>query len=430
MMLVILHNLKCLVWIVVCLISVAACVEDKSISSHRESIKIGAIYPFSGPDAATGEDLKAGMEMALEIINGVFDLPIPLARDTGMPNRRNSKIQIIYRDSKSTPEIATTLVEELVHQEQVKGIIGCYSSTVTAAASERAEMLKTPFLNAESTSPTLTQRGFKWFFRTTPHDEMFSRNFFTFLSEFSRRGGVEFPKRLVLVFENQLWGTSVARAERKLAQNMGYEIVEEIPYDSKELNFDAELKRIKSSLPAIILQASYEADAMAFMRGYKSYHIDPLALLAMNAGFISPQFLKNLGTDGNFIMSREVWALDIGGRKPLVTSVNELFRSKFGRNMTGNSARAFTGLIVMADAINRASSSELASIRTALLNMDIKQDQLIMPWDGVKFDPSTGQNILGGGIIVQVQDGQYWTVWPWDLASKPVIWPMPGWTAR
>ena len=44
-----------------------------------------------------------------------------------------------------------------------------------------------------------------------------------------------FPKRLVLVFENRLWGTSVAQAERKLAQKSGYDIIEEIPYDSKEL---------------------------------------------------------------------------------------------------------------------------------------------------------------------------------------------------
>jgi branched-chain amino acid transport system substrate-binding protein len=407
-----------------------ACGEDKSPGQQQKTIKIGAIYPFSGADTATGEDLKAGVELALEIINGVHDIAMPLGREEGLPNRGIERFQIIYRDSKNTPEIATASVEELVHQEGVKGIIGCYSSTVTAAASERAEMLRVPFLNPESTSPTLTQRGFKWFFRTTPHDEMFSRNFFTFLSEFSKRSGIEFPKRLVLVFENQLWGTSVARAERKLAQNLDYEVVEEIPYNARELDLDKEFKRIKSALPAIIMQASYEADAVAFMKGYKSYKIDPLAILAMNAGFISPHFMTIMGNDANFVMSREVWALDIAARKPLVSSVNEIFRKKYGRNMTGNSARAFTGLIVLADAINRASSSDLTSIRTALLNTDLKQDDLIMPWDGVKFDPNTGQNILGKGIIVQVQDGQYWTVWPWDLASKPVIWPIPGWISR
>ena len=285
----------CLLLAAVFTIFVAACGEKESSTSHSEPIKIGAIYPFSGPDAATAEDLKAGADLALEVINGVFDLPMPLAQSEGLPNRGNRKLQIIYRDSKSSPEVAAALVEELVHQEHVKGIIGCYSSTVTAAASERAEMLRVPFLNAASTSPTLTQRGFKWFFRTTPHDEMFAQNFFTFLSEFSKKSTHDFPKRLVLVFENRLWGTSVAQAERKLAPKSGYDIIEEIPYDPKASSFDEELKRIKSSLPAIILQASYETDAVAFMTGYKAHGINPLAILAMNAGFISPNFLKEPG---------------------------------------------------------------------------------------------------------------------------------------
>jgi branched-chain amino acid transport system substrate-binding protein len=53
-----------------------------------------------------------------------------------------------------------------------------------------------------------------------------------------------------------------------------------------------------------------------------------------------------------------------------------------------------------------------------------------MPWKGVKFDPATHQNTLGSGIIVQIQDGQYVTVWPWESASKPIIWPMPKWSER
>ena len=98
--------------------------------------------------------------------------------------------------------------------------------------------------------------------------------------------------------------------------------------------------------------------------------------------------------------------------------------------MTGNSARVFTALITLADAINRAQSLEARKIRDALLGTEIKGEQVIMPWDGVKFDPQTGQNILGRGIIVQVQEGQYRTVWPWDPSSRTVTWPMPSWSER
>ena len=98
--------------------------------------------------------------------------------------------------------------------------------------------------------------------------------------------------------------------------------------------------------------------------------------------------------------------------------------------MTGNSARAFTGLIILADAINRASTLEADNIRQAILKTELTGEQLIMPWDGVGFEPETGQNILGKGIIVQIQGGEYRTVWPWELSEKTVIWPMPAWSKR
>jgi branched-chain amino acid transport system substrate-binding protein len=150
----------------------------------------------------------------------------------------------------------------------------------------------------------------------------------------------------------------------------------------------------------------------------------------MDAGFISPSFVSGLGADGEYVLSREVWALDVGRRKPLVSTVNDLFRKRMGRNMSGNSARSFTALLTLADAMNRAPSLDAEGIRQALLQTDIKGEQLIMPWDGVKFDPKSGQNILGKGIIVQVQRGEYVTVWPWDLSSRPVIWPIPPWENR
>ena len=63
------------------------------------------------------------------------------------------------------------------------------------------------------------------------------------------------------------------------------------------------------------------------------------------------------------------------------------------------------------------------------METNIPGNKLIMPWKGIKFD-GTGQNTLGSGIIVQVQDGKYVTVWPFKLATKEIIWPMPEWSKR
>ncbi len=411
----------------VLLLALVAC--EKSREAPPDAIiKIGVIYPLSGANAATGEDLKAGTELAAEIIDQSFDLPIPLAKSAGLSGN-GATIRIVYRDSRGNSDQVADLVKELVEKEGVAAIIGCYSSTVTAAASEQAEILKIPFLNPASTSPTLTRRGLEWFFRTTPDDSMFVDNFFSFLNDLKQDGEAP-PGELLIVYENRLWGVSVFMEERRQAAKHGFNIIADIPYDARQDRFDDELTILESSPRGVILQASYAKDAVLFMKGYKERRIDPVAILAMNGGFISPYFLKSLGRDGEYVLSREVWAPDLGKRKPLVKAVNDLFKERFGRDMTGHSSRAFTGLMVLADALNRAGSSDAEKVRAALRGTDIPGDRLIMPWDGVRFDPESGQNILGGGIIVQVHNGVYRTVWPLALASKPVVWPMPRWSER
>ena len=100
-----------------------------------------------------------------------------------------------------------------------------------------------------------------------------------------------------------------------------------------------------------------------------------------------------------------------------------------GVDFTGDYARAFTAVFVIADALDRAGSVEPEAIRQALRETDIVNDedfQLILPWEGVKFDEK-GQNIYATGIVTQFIDGQYQTVWPEaNKAIDPVV-PLTGW---
>ena len=60
--------------------------------AQQKVIKIGAIYPLTGNLATTGLDCKRGVEMAVEIINGKYDLSLPLAKTEGLPNLGGAKI--------------------------------------------------------------------------------------------------------------------------------------------------------------------------------------------------------------------------------------------------------------------------------------------------------------------------------------------------
>lgn len=406
------------------IVLLSACSKDAAHAPATGAIRIGALYPLSGPDASTGEDLKAGLELAVEIINNHYELPLPLAGETGLPRQAGRKIELVFRDTQSDPTMASKGVDELASREKVVAVIGCYHSSVTALASEQAEMMRIPFLNPESTSPVLIQRGLRWFFRTTPDDRMFSHNFFEFLNEMRDKRLLSRACPLVLVYENGLWGTNVAQAQQRLAWQYDYRIALEVPYRAAAESFEPELEKIEPIMPAVVLQASYVRDALAFMKGYRSRRAQPLAILAMDSGFVSPEFIPTLGADAENVLSREVWAVDLAEKKPLIKEVNDLFRRRYHHDMTGNSARSFTCLMVIAEALNRAQGLSPEAVRKALLQTDLSSDQLIMPWDGIRFDPETGQNTLGKGIIVQVQQGRYVTVWPESLAVRQPVWPV------
>jgi branched-chain amino acid transport system substrate-binding protein len=398
-------------------------------AAAQEEVRIGVILPLTGAAASTGLELKNASELAAELVNtAVKDLPLPLAATAGLPKLKGAKIRLIFADHQGNPQVGASEAERLITQEKVVALTGCYFSAVTATASQVAERHGIPFLNSDSTSSTLTARGFKWFFRTTPHDELFVQNFFQFIKDVEKKKGVK-VKTLALFNENTLFGSETTKLEEKYAKEHGYTVATKILYPAKSTQFTSEVQTLKAANADVVMQASYLGDAILAMKTYKELGYTPTALLANDAGFNDSEFLRTLGKDGNYILSRETWALDLAAQKPIIKRTNELLQERYKVNFNGNSARDFTGILTLADAINRAGSTKPDAIVAALKATKIPGDELIMPWDGIEFD-ATGQNKLGAGIIVQVQDGKYATVWPFKLASKGIIWPMPEWSKR
>lgn len=396
--------------------------------SFPKEIKIGAIYPLTGPAASSGLDGRYGIELAVEIINGKYDLNLPLAREEGLPNLGGAKIQIVWADSQGTPEKGQAEAERLITQEKVVALTGAYHSSVTATASQVAERLGIPYVNFESSSPSLTERGFKWFFRTGPHDATFGKNLFDLLRDMEKKGVK--VRTIGIVNENTLYGTDANKITKQYAQEYGYQVVVDIAYPANTSDVTSEVQRIKAANPDVLFQVSYTSDLILFIRTYKQLDYTPQMILGYGAGFVDPQYTKTLGKDADYAITRAAWSADITAKRPAAKVVAEMFQQKFGQPMTENSARSFTGMLVLADAINRAKSLDPEAIRQALLQTDIPGDQTIMPWQGVKFDEKTHQNIYAQGVNLQIIGGQYYTVWPFDLATREIVWPMPKWSQR
>ncbi len=396
-----------------------------SLNAQPKTIKIGAIYPLSGNLATTGLDCKRGVEMAAEIINGKYDLNLPMAKTEGLPSLGGAKIEVIFGDSKGDPKNGMAEAERLVTQDKVVAVIGAYQSAVTKTASQATERLKIPFVNSDSTSPTLTERGFKYFFRPECTDTIFAKNQFEFLEDMKKKKGTKL-QTVALLYENTEWGANVGKEEQKYAKEFKYTVVADIPYSQNATDVSSEVGKLIKAKPDVLLHASYITDAILYTKTFKELGFAPKGFLTM-AGYLEPDYLKTVKGDGNFMVVRSTFALDLAKRKPLVAQVNDLYKKKYNMEMSGNAARSFTAPFVIAEAMNRAKSTESEAVTKALMATNIPGDQIINPWKGIKFDPKTHQNIYATGILVQIQEEQYNTVWPFGMAAKDVVWPFPGW---
>jgi branched-chain amino acid transport system substrate-binding protein len=393
-------------------------------------VKIGVIYPMSGAIAQAGLDDKHAIELALDIINtGKYKhLNLPLSRSAGLPNLGGAKVTVVFSDHQGKPDLGLSEAERLITQEKVAALLGCYNSSVTETASMVAERMKVPFFNPESSSPRLTRRGFKWFFRSSPHDETFSEGMFQAVQDLEKKRGSKF-KTIAVMYEDTLYGKDSSRIEKELAAKAGYQVVADIPYRSRATSLTSEVQKLKAANPDLLFPTSYASDAILLNKTSKDLEYNAPVIMAQNAGHTDPSFIEAVGKDADGICSRTEFSLDLVKHKPMLAEINDLFKKRSGRDFSGTSARCFVGFFVLCEAINRAGSTAPEAIREALTKTNIFADQLITPWRGVKFD-DTGQNILVDAIVIQYQGAKPYTVWPFNLATKEMIYPIPKWSER
>ncbi len=393
-----------------------------------KEVVIGVLYPLSGNAAQVGLDSVNAVKLAAEIVNGHYDLNLPLARGEGLPGLGGARIRLIVVDHQGKPDVGQGEAERLITQEKVHALFGTYFSSVTGTASQVAERYGIPFVNAESSSPALTERGFRYFFRTSPHDGHFSQVMFDFMRDLEKRREVKL-RTVGILHEATQFGSDSAKVQEELARKYGYDVVVKIAYRDKATNLDAEVGRLKAANPDVLLPSSYTNDAILFVRTARNLDYNPKLLIAQDAGWTDPTFLREMGKDAEGHITRAPFALDLAAKKPLIRQVNELFKKMGGRDLSDVPARAFTGFLTLADAINRARSTNPEEIRKALAATNLPADQLIMPWTGVRFDEK-GQNTGVRAILQQAQKGQWVTVYPFELAAADVVYPMPSWKAR
>jgi len=408
----------------------AATLPGSALAQQKEVV-IGLLYPLSGPTASAGIDEKHVFELFADMVNGKEPmLPGPFYQKlkglSGLSG--GARLRLVFVDHQGKPDLGQAETERLITQEKVHARIGSWQSSVTATTSQVAERFGVPFLTAESASPGLTRRGFRWFFRTSPHDEHFSQAMFDFLADFQKKKGVRI-ETVAISNEDTLFGTDSAKVQRALAQKYGYRIVADFAYRANSTSLTAEVQKLKAGNPDVWFPTSYQSDAILFTRTAKELDWNPKMILAQDAGHIDPKFVEQTGKDSDGYLSRSPFPSDLIDKNPVAKALNGPYKARSGKELYDLPARAVTGLVTLVDAINRAGSTDPEAIRVALTRTDVKPADLLMPWTGVKFD-ETGQNVGVRAIVMQLQGGKYWTVWPFEMATRDVIFPIPKWSER
>ncbi len=392
----------------------------------QDTVKIGAVYPLSGNSASAGEYSRMAMEVGVDVINnGNADLAkiMPLAKGGGLPGLKGAKIQLIFADNQGTPAAGQNQTLRLITEEKVAAVIGAYQSGITLTASAIAERYGIPFLTPESVAANLTERGFKWFFRTTPVAIDFAKAYSAFLKEQKAAGRK--VDSVAIVHENTEYGNSVASVIAEVFAKDGLPVTQNISYSANSTDVQPQVLQLKEKNPDALIFISYTSDAILYAKTMKELNWKPGIMIADNAGFNDPSFVKAMGATVEGLINRSAFA---GGKPGTVPYLfNELYKKKSGgADLDDVSARGLEGFLVMADAINRAGSTDPAKIQAALKATDLKADQMVPGYDGVKFDDK-GQNILGSSLVTQMRNGQYVAIFPKARATADVILPYKGW---
>ncbi len=388
------------------------------------TVRIGATYPLTGGAGSAGLALRDALEVGMDIVNNPHPelAALPLANGGGLPNLGGRKVEVVFSDHQGNPATAQSQALRLITQEKVVALVGAYQSSATLTASAVAERYGIPYVAGEASSPGLTERGFHWFFRPTPVGTDFGAAYASFLAGLQAHGTR--IATVAMVNENTEYGTATGDAIVKALGDKGMKVALRIAYSANSSDVSAQVLQLKQLNPDAVVFVSYTSDSILFMKTMHNLDWKPPVLIGDDSGFSDTAFIAAVGDLAEGAINRS--SFDPGKPGTISYLVNELYKKKSGHALDDTSARGLQGFLVLCEAINRAGSTEPAKIQAALQATDLGAGQLMIGYNGVKFD-AKGQNTLAATLLVQLRDRVYLPVWPDSLATTQPVLPFRGW---
>ncbi len=254
-----------------------------------ETVKIGYIEALTGNAAAAGQSIKQAAELALDIINNPHPelAPLTLATKTGgLTNLGGAKVEIVWADNQGSPAVAQSDAVRLITQDHVVALSGAYQSSCTLTSSAVAERYGIPYVAGESAAANLTERGYKWFFRTTPYGPDFARLYLDFLAAVAKLGTP--TGKIAVVHENTDYGTSVADSMVDTAAKRGIKVALRIAYNANGTDVSPQVLQLKGAKPDVVIFISYTSDSILYLKTMKTLDFRPPIVIGDDFGLLRP----------------------------------------------------------------------------------------------------------------------------------------------
>jgi branched-chain amino acid transport system substrate-binding protein len=368
-------------------------------SRAAETVNIGALYPVTGSFAQIGQGCVNAARLAVQMVNDAG----------GIKSLGGAKLNLIVSDVQSDTTVTRTETDRLISGYKLSALHGCFASALTLIASEVAERAKVPLLTGSSTDQL--NKGRRYTF--TP----FSRASQFALAQLRMARLVSEAPKVAVIFENTAFGTATSNGLREQAPGEGVEIVLFEPYSAGLSDASPLINKVKASGANMLFPVSYLNDLILIIRAIKQVDLK-IAINGGSGGFVIPDFYRNVGNLAEGLLGVAHWNHDIDAK---AQEVNAAFQKQYGEFLFEYAGGLIAQTFMIADALERAASTDPQKVRDALATLDVSQGYAAMcPGGRVKFG-SDGKNIYAHPVGVQWQHGDLATVFPKEDARAPLI---------
>ncbi len=404
--------------------------------AQDKKLKIGVVYDLTGPLAGGGSELQyIGAKIVLDQFT-----------KTGV---EGYKIEAIYADAQSKPDVAINEAVRLIEQEKVDMVLGFYSSAQCVPVAARVEQLKKfMWITTCISSAVLENRNLKYVFRAQPSGQQFGTMTMDFINQNAKAKLGKDPKdlRVAIIHEDGAYGVDVAKGNEAGAKKAGFNIVLKEGYSATAPDLSALVTKLKRARPDVIFHTGYNPDITLLLRQAREQGLKVAALVGHGAGYgVYEKLKEGLGSDVNYFFNADpisIWLSNPKTLDPKLPSEIKFVGDEFDKVKPGVAIRsAHVGMAasntflfltdVLPRAIKKYGGIDSEALRKAALDTDIPEGGTMLGF-GVKFEGEgaamAGQNDRAFPVIIQYVDDKSYVVWPKSQAQREAVLPLPAGT--